>query len=107
MAAPPPPLLFSPLSKKQNTQHQTNHTPDNHACCRSRPLNTYLRKRAARGGVNLLGGKNASEVEPPPEDGAGEEGNVTAPIISYLKPNMSIVMVDDYRCVGEIGRAHV
>jgi hypothetical protein len=60
---------------------------------RTSQLNVYLRKRAAKGGVNLLSGKNSTDGEALPDDMALKNETV---IISYLKPNVTVQMIDDF-----------
>lgn len=59
----------------------------------TKQLNIYLPKLAGKSGVNLLSGKNASDVD-------GGDGfaatNATQEIISYLKPNVTLSFVDDF-----------
>lgn len=60
---------------------------------KSHQLNRFLKKRAAKGGVNLLSGKNSTDDGAMPDDVA--LGNETV-IISYLKPNVTIQMIEDF-----------
>ena len=59
----------------------------------TKQLNLHLPKLAGKTGVNLLSGKNASDV-----DGLESpvDANATQEIISYLKPNVTISFVDDF-----------
>lgn len=59
----------------------------------TKQLNLYLPKLAGKSGVNLLSGKNATDV-----DGLDDQVavNTTQEIISYLKPNVTISFVDDF-----------
>ncbi|EFN57413.1 hypothetical protein CHLNCDRAFT_142853 [Chlorella variabilis] len=65
---------------------------------RTQPLNRYLKKRAAKEGVNLLSGKNSTDDAAMPDDMA--LGNETI-IISYLHPNITLQMVDDFSKFNE------
>lgn len=60
---------------------------------RTNQLNRYMKKRAAKGGINLLSGKNSTDDAAMPDDVA--LGNETV-IVSYLKPNVTLHMVDDF-----------
>lgn len=60
---------------------------------RTSQLNAYLKKRAAKAGVNLLSGKNSTDGEALPDDVALKNETV---IISYLKPNVTVQMIDDF-----------
>ena len=60
---------------------------------KSRPLNSYLPKRRAGEGVNLLSGKNTTGDQPLGDDTVLHNETV---IVSYLKPNMTIALVDDF-----------
>lgn len=61
---------------------------------RTNSLNVYLPKRKAGQGVNLLSGKNATDDQPLPDDTTTSNETV---IISYLKPNVTISFVDEFR----------
>lgn len=61
---------------------------------KSRPLNAYLPKMKAKEGVNLWSGKNSTDDQPLAFDYV--VGNETV-IISYLKPNVTLSLVDDYK----------
>jgi len=73
---------------------------------RTSPLNIYLKKPKSKEGVHLLGGKNATttidgeasgEDNVIKEDDKEEEDEDTQrPILSYLKPNITLTMVDDF-----------
>jgi hypothetical protein len=62
---------------------------------RTHQLNTWMPKRKAKDGVNLLSGKNSSDGGALPDDTVA--ANETVILTSYLKPNVTIVFIDDYR----------
>jgi len=61
---------------------------------RSRPLNAYLPKPRAQDGVNLLTGRNSTDGGAIPEDTVASNETV---IVSFLKPNVTMVHVDDFK----------
>ncbi|KAL4445724.1 hypothetical protein ABPG77_008923 [Micractinium sp. CCAP 211/92] len=83
--------VFTPTGGSPNPQDEFFDRSATFA--RTHQLNVYRKKRAAREGINLLSGKNSTDNAPLPDDVA--LGNETV-IISYLKPNVTINMVDDF-----------
>lgn len=61
---------------------------------KTRQLIAYLPKPKAEDGVNLLTGKNSTDDKALPEGTAASNETVIA---SYLKPNVTITMIDDYK----------
>jgi hypothetical protein len=61
---------------------------------RSARLNAWHPRRKAAEGKNLLSGKNSTDDAPMPEGVLA--ANATAEVISYLRPNITITMVDDF-----------
>lgn len=83
--------IFTPLGASANPRD-----PDFDSAlswAKSRPLNSYLPKRRAEQGVNLLSGKNSTDNQPLGNDTVGHNETV---IVSYLKPNVTIALVDDF-----------
>jgi hypothetical protein len=62
---------------------------------KSHPLNVWMPKRRAKDGVNLLSGKNSTDGEAMPDDTVA--ANETITLSSYLRPNVTIVFIDDYK----------
>ena len=58
-------------------------------------LNTWLPKQKSKQGINLLSGQDSTGKESTHEEQA-ELANVPREYISYLKPNLTIAMVDDF-----------
>ncbi|KAL4425896.1 hypothetical protein ABPG75_009912 [Micractinium tetrahymenae] len=83
--------VFTPTGASPNPQDEFFDRTATFA--RTHQLNVYRKKRPAKEGVNLLSGKNSTDNEPLPDDVS--HGNETV-IISYLKPNVTINMVDDF-----------
>jgi hypothetical protein len=61
---------------------------------RSARLNAWHPRRKAAEGKNLLSGKNSTDDAPMPEGVLA--ANATAEVISFLRPNITITMIDDF-----------
>lgn len=67
-------------------------------CGKCAALVAYIPKRKAKEGVNLLEKKAKNSSEPEPEKAEGPR-----PILSYLKPNLTIHIVDDFQTYKQDG----
>lgn len=65
---------------------------------KSQPLVLYLPKPKLDKGVNLLTGKNSTGDQANPEDVAAASNETV--VVSFLRPNVTLAMVDDFRCGG-------
>ena len=58
-------------------------------------LITWLPEKKTKQGINLLSGQDSKGLQTTHEEQA-ELANVPRSYVSYLKPNMTVVLVDDF-----------
>lgn len=58
-------------------------------------LNTWMPKQKSKQGINLLSGQDSAGVKSTHEEQA-EQAAGPREYVSYLKPNLTIAMVDDF-----------